>query len=126
GRAAEAMAWAREQGLSADDDLSYRREFEHVTLARALLALHLAQGAERPLQDAARLLGRLLEAAEAGVRTGTGIEILALQARTHEARGHEPRALAALERALILAEPEGYVRVFAAEGPAMASLLRKV
>jgi LuxR family maltose regulon positive regulatory protein len=32
--------------------------------------------------------------------------------------------LAALERALTLAEPEGYVRVFAGEGPPMASLLR--
>ena len=126
GRAAEAMAWAREQGLSAEDDLSYRREFEHVTLARALLALHLAQGAEPPLQDAARLLRRLLEAAEAGERTGTVIEILALQARTQDARGDVPGALAALERALALAEPEGYVRVFAAEGPGMASLLRKV
>jgi LuxR family maltose regulon positive regulatory protein len=32
--------------------------------------------------------------------------------------------LAALERALTLAEPEGYVRMFAAEGPPMASLLK--
>ena len=34
--------------------------------------------------------------------------------------------LAALERALTLAEPEGYVRMFAGEGPPMASLLRRV
>jgi LuxR family maltose regulon positive regulatory protein len=34
--------------------------------------------------------------------------------------------VAALERALTLAEPEGYVRVFAGEGPPMASLLRNV
>jgi LuxR family maltose regulon positive regulatory protein len=120
------MAWAREQGLSSEDDLSYRREFEHVTLARALLALHLAQGGEPPLEDAARLLGRLLEAAEAGERTGTVIELLTLRALAQHAAGDVPGALAALERALTLAEPEGYVRVFAAEGPAMASLLRRV
>ena len=38
GRLGEALGWAREQGLSADDDLSYLREFEHITLARVLLA----------------------------------------------------------------------------------------
>ena len=34
-----------------------------------------------------------------------------------------PGALAALEEALTLAEPEGYVRIFIDEGPPMASLL---
>ena len=38
GRLGEALGWAREQGLSVDDDLSYLREFEHITLARVLLA----------------------------------------------------------------------------------------
>ena len=38
GRLGEALDWAREQGLSAQDDLSYLREFEHITLARILLA----------------------------------------------------------------------------------------
>jgi LuxR family maltose regulon positive regulatory protein len=47
-----------------------------------------------------------------------------LQALTHHARGNVSGALAALERALTLAEPEGYVRLFAGEGPLMASLLR--
>ena len=38
GRLGEAADWAREQGLSVDDDLSYLREFEHITLARLLMA----------------------------------------------------------------------------------------
>ena len=38
GRLEEALNWAREQELSAEDDLSYLREFEHITLARILLA----------------------------------------------------------------------------------------
>ena len=124
GRVGDALAWAREQGLSAEDDLSYLREFEHVTLARVLLAQHRAQPAAASLQDVARLLERLLQAAEAGDRTGTAIEILMLQAVTQHARGNVPGALAALEHALTLAEPEGYVRLFAGEGPPMASLLR--
>jgi LuxR family maltose regulon positive regulatory protein len=66
GRVGEALAWARERGLSADDDLSYLREFEHVTLARALLAQHRAQRSESAVHDAARLLRRLLQRPKRG------------------------------------------------------------
>jgi LuxR family maltose regulon positive regulatory protein len=68
-------------------------------------------------------LERLLKAAEEGGRTGSAIEILALQALAHEAQGDGPAALAPLERALMLAEPEGYVRVFVDGGPSMEQLL---
>jgi LuxR family maltose regulon positive regulatory protein len=70
------------------------------------------------------LLERLLQAAEDGGRNGSVIEILILQSLAHQAQGNQPRALAALERALALAEPEGYVHVFADEGEPMRSLLR--
>jgi LuxR family maltose regulon positive regulatory protein len=123
GELGEALGWAREQGLAVDDDLSYLREFEHITLARVLLARHAAERAERPVDDATRLLERLLRAAEEGQRTGSVIEILVLQALARQARGDVPAALASLQRALTLAEPEGYVRIFADEGPSMASLL---
>jgi LuxR family maltose regulon positive regulatory protein len=126
GRVGDALAWARGQGLSPGDELSYLRELEHVTLARVLLAQFRAQPAAAPISDAARLLERLLQAAEAGERTGTVIEVLALQALCGHARGEVPGAAAALERALTLAEPEGYVRVFADAGPPMAWLLRRV
>jgi len=120
----EAIGWVREQGLSATDDLSYLREFEHITLARVLLARHTTEPAERSLHEATRLLERLLEGAEDGGRTGSVIEILVLQALAHQTRGEIPAALVSLERALTLSEPEGYVRVFADEGPPMAILLR--
>jgi LuxR family transcriptional regulator, maltose regulon positive regulatory protein len=126
GRVGDALAWAREHGLSAEDDLSYLREFEHITLARALLAQHRAEPSAPPVAAAARLLQRLLQAAEAGERTGSVIEVLVLQARSHHARGDVAAASAALERALTLAEPEGYVRIFVGEGPPMTSLLRSV
>ena len=124
GELGEALGWARERGLSVADDLSYLREFEHITLARVLLARYTAERAEGPIQEATRLLERLLRAAEEGRRTGSVIEILVLQALTHQARDDIPAALASLRRALTLAEPEGYVRIFADEGPPMASLLR--
>jgi LuxR family maltose regulon positive regulatory protein len=80
------------------------------------------QGPGEPLETAVRLLDRLQVAAEEGGRTGTLIEILALQALAH-GEHQVPVALSSLERALRLAEHEGYVRVFVGEGTRMALLL---
>ncbi|MBA3641774.1 MAG: tetratricopeptide repeat protein [Acidobacteria bacterium] len=124
GRLAEALGWARERSLSVDDDLSYLREFEHITLARVLIAQSKSGRESRSIHEAVGLLERLLKAADEGERTGSVIEILVLQAHAHAARGDFPRALAPLERALLLAEPEGYVRIFVAEGEVMQTLLR--
>ena len=124
GSLGEALGWAREQGLSVDDDLSYLREFEHITLARVLMARYQDERAERSVHEAIRLLDRLLRAAEEGERAGSVIEILVLRALAYQRQGDIPAALSCLERAVTLAEPEGYVRVFADEGPPMASLLR--
>ncbi|HBY99417.1 MAG TPA: hypothetical protein DEP84_36680 [Chloroflexi bacterium] len=49
-----------------------------------------------------------------------------LQALALQARGDTRGAIAVLERALSLAEPEGYVRLFVDEGAPMAALLRVV
>ena len=111
-----ATEWARVAKLSVDDTLSYLREFEHVTLARVLL---VKQG-----HDAVRLLERLTSAAEAGGRIGSLIEILVLHALAQHALGNLRQALDSLARALGLAEPEGYLRVFLDEGSRMRELLR--
>jgi LuxR family maltose regulon positive regulatory protein len=123
GELADAMAWAQEKGLSVDDDLSYLREFEHATLARTLIARYIKEMDERHIRDANGLLERLLQAAEEGSRKGSMLEILILQALAHQANDDIPSALMSLERALRLAEPEGYVRVFVEEGKPMAQLL---
>ena len=78
------------------------------------------------IQAAMRLLDRLLQAAEEGRRMGSVIEILVLQALAHQAQGNIKSALASLERALTLAEPEGYVRIFVDEGKPMAELLTRI
>ena len=119
GQLSEALAWAREQGLSPDDDLHYLRECEHLTLARVLIARYRSDRDEGSIRDARRLLDRLLQAAEAGGRTGSVIEILMLQALAQHAQGDTPAAITSLERALTLAEPEGYVRLFVDEGEPM-------
>jgi ATP/maltotriose-dependent transcriptional regulator MalT len=115
GNLAEAARWTRERGLSVEDEFAYLREPEYLTFARLLIA----QG-ER--EHAASFLERLLRSAEHSGLTGRVIEILVLQALGWSREQTEP-ALTALERALSLAEPEGYLRVFVDEGKPMQSLI---
>ena len=124
-RLTEALAWAREQDLSVDDNLSYLREFEHITLARILIARYQRDQGDASIHAAIGFLEHLLKAAEAGVRIGSVIEILVLQALAFEAQGNISPALVSLERALTLAAPEGYFQLFVDEGPPMAHLLHE-
>jgi LuxR family transcriptional regulator, maltose regulon positive regulatory protein len=80
--------------------------------------------ARHAIPDVMRLLKSLLRAADDGVRTGSVIEILVLQAIGYQIQDNIAAALLPLERALTLAEPEGYVRMFVDEGPAVAALLQ--
>ena len=113
GRPQLALAWAADRGLSVSDEPGYLREFEHVTLARALLA-----GGD---VSAAGFLERLLAAAEAGGRHGSVLEILLLLALAQQQQGDVETAVTTVARALELAEPEGYLATFTDEGPAMAA-----
>jgi LuxR family maltose regulon positive regulatory protein len=115
----------QERGLNAGDDLFYLRQEEYLALARLLIA----QGNQRPdgpyLEEATVWLERLLHVAEAGGLAAKVIEITVLCALALQAQGDVAQALAALERALSLAEPEGFVRLFVDEGEPMARLLRQ-
>ena len=112
-------AGRRTDGLGPDDEPDYPREPGHLVLARVLLAQ------DRPGQALA-LLDRLHAAAAAQDRTGSLIEIGALRALALAASGEETAAVDALAGALTLACPQGYVRVFADEGPPMAALLGRL
>ena len=126
GRLGPAVEWARDLDLTTAAELSYLREYEFVTLARVLLAQHRAEASRGRLPDIVALLERLHAAAYDGGRTGTVIETLALLALAHHRGGDASRAMTALSQAVTLAEPEAYVRVFAAEGPPMGTLLQSL
>ena len=123
GRLEKAQDWARARGLSTDDEISYLSEFEHIVLARVLVAAHQSRGSRSSVPQAIGLLERLLQAAEAQQRTGSVIEILVALALAHQTQGNLPPALDALERALTLAEPEGYLQIFMDEGEPMRLLI---
>lgn len=118
-RLADTESWAREQRVGEAVDFALLNERECLSLVR----LRLARG---EVAEAVKLLARLLGPAEAAGRFGVVIEILALQALALYESGKLTPALISLERALILAEPEGYVRTFADYGEPMATLLRQV
>ena len=117
GCTAQAVRWAETCGLRSEDAvLPYSREAEYLTLVRVLIA----QG---QLGAVSELLLRLLQAAEPDQRRGSLIQILMLQALARHMEGDLPGALDGLERALALAEPEGYLRTFLDEGEPMRSLM---
>jgi ATP/maltotriose-dependent transcriptional regulator MalT len=119
GEVAEGARWVGQRGLGATDKPSYGREREYLVLARVLLA-------EQAPEQALGLLRRLHKLAAAQTRVGSVIEIQALQALALAASGDERGALAALTQALLLAAPEGYLRVFVDEGAPMASLMGRL
>lgn len=119
----KASRWARNSGLHIEDDLNFLHELAHITLARVLLAQGRADPDARYLSDAQTLLRRLLDMAETAGWTSKAIEILVLQSLAFHAGGRIDEALALLARALSLAEPENYVRVFLDKGEPMARLL---
>jgi LuxR family maltose regulon positive regulatory protein len=91
-----------------------------------LLSQYQSDHSISSLHDATGYLERLLKAADEGGRMGSVIEILILQALAHQMQEDIPAALTSLERALKLAEPEGYMRIFLAEGASMAELIREI
>ena len=124
GRLEEVEAWAEEHGLSLQDDAEFLREYELITLARLWLA-RLERG-EVPGDQIARLLDRLLEAAESGDRVGSQIEILILQTRFHAFHQDDGAASACLDRALELGAAERFHGVFMRDGSPLRPWLREV
>jgi len=115
GDTAAAARWAAHYAGGATDAV-------YPAVPIALARVRLMQGDP---DGAVRLLERALHSAQEIGRMGNAVQILAVKALAHRAQGNPDQALAALETALALAEPEEYVRVFVDEGQPMARLLRR-
>jgi LuxR family maltose regulon positive regulatory protein len=86
----------------------------------------IAQRHPGALAEALHVLDQLARDAETASLLGVLIEILVLRALVLQAQGNLTMALPALETALMLAVPEGYVRLFVDEGRPMGALLAQV
>jgi LuxR family maltose regulon positive regulatory protein len=91
-------------------------EYEHLTLARGLIALG-------DPDRAAELLAPLGKKSEQAGRLRSFIECSALQAAALHLQDKTEQAVEVLGTALRLAEPEGFVRVFVDAGPVLAEVL---
>lgn len=123
GRLSKAEEWVNKQRLAVDDELIYLREFEHIILARVLLAEYQNNRDEHIILKALHLLERLLKSAEDGKRLGSVLQILMTQVLAYHMQGEPSKAHQSLKRTLTLAQPEGYFRIFLDEGEPLRSLL---
>jgi LuxR family maltose regulon positive regulatory protein len=116
GQIDEALDWAQRYRMAESD--GYHKDFENITLAQ----IHLAQGeADAALAALAQVIA---DAVPAG-RTGYILTAELLRALAHRQAGDDSAALDALERALDLARPRGFVRLFLDAGPPMTRLLSR-
>ena len=118
-----ARSWAVKAGVGSDDDMDYLREYEHLTLARLLLAEHQATGDPDRLDQAARLSERLHAAAAESERTAAQVEALLLLALAADAAGRADEALVRVQAVADLTRPAGWVRPFLDVGPRAVELL---
>jgi LuxR family maltose regulon positive regulatory protein len=123
GKLLMAQDWAHRSGLSLRDSPDYLHEYERLTLARVALAEYQNDPNEQLWLDTLGLLERQLRLAEDQNRLGSRIETLIVQALAFHVKGETAEARASLEQALALAEPEGYLRIFAAGGKLMVEML---
>ena len=116
GRLEEAERWANTYRAEQPRSAKFVHEIEGLIQAR----LYLRQN--QPDQARA-LLDEIHLSVKSSDRKGHLIEILALTALAQHAQGEVPLAVYTLQRAMRIAEPDGYMRTFVDEGPPMAALL---
>lgn len=122
GNLPEAEATLRQSGILPGVQISHSTD--EIQLAH--LRVMLKRAGKADLQEGIALAERILTLAESGQRNRTAMLALVLGALIHEQSGDMPSASAWLERALKLAEPEGYIRPFVDEGLKVAALLKRL
>ena len=118
--------WIQTGDLRIEDTPNFKRDIDHIILARAMVELASYQPSSSYLKDALSLLINLEILAEDANWNGKLIEILALQAKALLIAEREDQALLAIEKALSLAASEGYLRTFVDEGKSIEFLLQMV
>lgn len=124
GRLEEALCWMREREQHGADSRYKRSELIDFTLARVLIAAGQADLEASASVQALELLEYWHVIAEQAGRVRVLLEVLVLQALALQLQHDHIGALYTLQRAVTLAEPGRYIRLFVAEGDPLARLLR--
>jgi LuxR family transcriptional regulator, maltose regulon positive regulatory protein len=114
-----ATAWTASSSIQLAQEINYFLEPEALILARIYLA-------KNRLAEAGELAANIIWSAETGGRYGRVIEACLLQALALYLQGSLPLAAPVFNRALNLAAPEKYQRIFLDEGLRMGELLSEV
>lgn len=122
GRLSEAESALAQSGITAGSQVVHATDEVQLAHVRTLLQ----RGTVAELKEGAQLAARILTLAESGQRNNTSIQALVLGAIIYEQLGEAKTAAAWLERALALAEPEGYIRIFVDEGAVVAGILQRL
>ena len=116
---------SRECGLRVDGEIPSGRDAEYLSFARLLARTGRTHEADHVLE-------KLMRSAEARGRTGEAIRTMLLRAFVLSDRSAGDRSCAGAEqampliqRAIALAEPEGYVRVFIDEDARIEKMVRQ-
>jgi LuxR family maltose regulon positive regulatory protein len=120
-RLGSAATWA--ETVLLDDSLDNRQDGDVAQLTAAKVLIVRADRAS--LERATTLLDPVIRQSSADGRMSVQIEALALAALAHWQRNEITGALTLLERALRLAEPEGYIRLFVDLGMPFVRLLQE-
>jgi len=123
GDLAAARRWRDTRAQPIARPMLYTHHSESLMLAR----IRIIQAQQAPesadLRATVCELNQMLQQAEADQRMADRITILALLALAHAVSGDSAQTLERLTAALVLAAPEGYIRIFVDEGAPMRTLL---
>jgi LuxR family maltose regulon positive regulatory protein len=119
GKLTEVEQWIEKSNLTLDGELSYLQENDYITYVRLLIA-------QKNFDDAEGLITRLLDFSGRAERISRILELIILQAIVKHEQGNSIQAEQIIKRALKMAEPEGYQRLFLDDGASIASLFYQV
>ncbi len=121
-----ALQWLNDQDLIVNDEIEFQDFETHFPIVRTLI-MHGRQLPKSesltPLNQAIEILERMRSTAESSGAGKYRIEIMILTSQAQSALGETERALSTLNKALTLAEPEAFIRVFVNGGEPVRSLL---
>lgn len=126
----KSLVWTAQGDLAAaaqildDNKIETNIEPGHGNEGKCLALTRLLMAQDRPA-EASTLLSRLYTAAEMKSQLGWMIISLSARAVAFEAQGLRDEAMADLQQALTLGEPEAYIRTFVEAGPPMALLVHE-
>lgn len=112
----KAIAWSEQQGVPPTGEIDLSQMEKYLLLARVLAARDQVEDARRLIEKLELLIGK-----ENPLRTR--IKLLVAKSTISRLSGQTEAALHALEAALRLAEPIGYIRSFLDEGLGTVELL---